>query len=70
MLAQGNALGSGIPRFLRPERAQDPPSALSGRTTFPGARPRGVAPGCHPPRRWREIVAMFSSGGETTNRDL
>jgi len=60
MLAQGNALGFGSHRCgVRPERAQES-SALSGRTMKPGHDTRGVAPGWHPPRRWRGKAIMFS----------
>ena len=27
-----------------------------------GRYTRGVAPGWHPPRRWRDVVTVFSSG--------
>ena len=42
--------GAGI---LLPRRAEE----------VPRTRSRGVAPGWHAPRRWRNIVAAFSSGG-------
>src|ERR1700704_2156073 len=38
---------------LRPFRVEE----------IPRTRSRGVAPGWHAPRRWRVIVAEFSSGG-------
>jgi hypothetical protein len=53
MLAQGNALGFGINRLRR---------ALKGRRMTFGHDTRGVAPGWHSPRRWRDNVAVFSSG--------
>src|SRR5512141_1648227 len=62
MPAQGNALGFGIHRPLCALKGRRNPSALSGRTMIPGNDTRGVAPGWHPPRRWRDNVAVFSSG--------
>ena len=43
---------------VRPEGAQGPPSALSGRKLICGLDTRGVAPGWLPPRRWREMLAV------------
>src|SRR6267378_3651013 len=57
--AQGNALGVGIDRCALQGR-RNPPPLQGGTWTRP--RPRGVAPGWHPPRRWRVIVAAFSTG--------
>src|SRR5712664_389666 len=39
---------------------KNPPPLQGG--TWTRTRPRGVAPGWHAPRRWRVIVAAFSSG--------
>jgi hypothetical protein len=69
MLAQGSALGYGIERSF---------GALKGRAIHPpfqggqygeGRCTRGVAPGCHPPRRWRDTIAFFQKE-ETANRHL
>src|SRR5229473_1104377 len=57
--AQGNALGFGIDRCALQGRRIPPP--LQGGTSA-RTGPRGVAPGWHAPRRWRVLVAEFSSG--------
>jgi hypothetical protein len=54
------------PIAVRPERAQES-SALSGRATISGHDTRGVAPGWYSPRRWRDDVAVFSSGENCQN---
>src|SRR3979490_1975810 len=56
--ARGNALVLRIDRCALQGRRNPPP--LQG-GTCPRARPRGVAPGWHAPRRWRVIVAELSS---------
>ena len=50
----------------RPERARGP-SAPSGRTAMLVHGSRGVAPGCHASRRWRDNVALLSSGENLYN---
>lgn len=66
MLTQDSALGSDIDRLFGTLKGRRIPSALSGRTVSIGCSTRGVAPGWHPPRRWREAIAHFQ---EKTSRD-
>src|SRR6267378_7831148 len=48
-------------RSVRPARAQESLRPFRAEE-IPRIRSRGVAPGWHAPRRWRVIVAEFSSG--------
>ena len=56
--AQGIALGFARPRDCYAPCRGAGPSALSGRKIQFGRDTRGVAPGLHPPRRWRENLNL------------
>jgi hypothetical protein len=64
LLAQGDALGSGINRSFGALKGRSIPPPFQGGPDYVGRYTRGVAPGWHPPRRWRDIVPVFSRRGD------